>query len=178
MFLISGHSFVRRPSSDLSFRFNTHAFEHFHLLGDTMIHLHGVDGRAMEKLHLYGVVSSLEPDIIILEIGTSTNYLFTTCPVVGSKTDDLVQYLLEPYSVLSVFEVIPHFGASFFNKVAQILNQYLNHDLELCINIISWRHMSFSNPKVRVCLHDGFHLNSHGQYSLYRTPILKALHSL
>ena len=105
------------------------------------------------------VVSSLEPDII-LEIGTGTSYPFTNCPVVGSKTDDLVQYLLESYSVLiiSVCKVIPHFGASFFNKVAHILKQYLNHYPELCINIISWRHMSFSNPKVRVCLYDGIHL--------------------
>lgn len=38
MFLISGHSFVQRPSSDLSFRFDTSASEHFHLLGDAMIH--------------------------------------------------------------------------------------------------------------------------------------------
>lgn len=126
------------------------------------------------------VVSSLEPDIIILEIGTGTSYLFANCTVVGSKTDDLVQYLLESYSVLiiSVCKVIPHFGASFFNKVAHILNQYLNHYPELCINIISWRHMSFSNPKVRVCLYDGIHLNSHGQYSLCRTAILNALHYL
>ena len=55
MFLILGHSFVQRPSSDLSFRFDTHACKHFHLLSDAMIHLHGVDGQTMEKLHLCGV---------------------------------------------------------------------------------------------------------------------------
>ena len=63
-----------------------------------MIHLHGVDGRAMDKLHLYGVVSSLEPDII-LEIGTSTNYLFTTWLVPRLMIWSNISWNLIQYSV-------------------------------------------------------------------------------
>ena len=98
--LILGHSFVRRLSSDLGSNFDARAAEHFNLLGDAVIHLHGVGGRTVKKLRLYdlGVVSSLKPDVIILEIGT--NDLVANRPeVVGSEIDDLVQLLLQPYSV-------------------------------------------------------------------------------
>ena len=65
-----------------------------------MIHLHGVGGRTVKKLRLsdLGVVSALKADVIILEIGT--NDLVANRPkVVGSEIDDLVQLLLQPYSV-------------------------------------------------------------------------------
>ena len=97
--LILGHSFVRRLSSDLRSNFDARAAEHFNLLGDAVIHLHGVGGRTVKKLRLYdlGVVSALKPDAIILEIGT--NDLVANRPeVVGSEIDDLVQLLLQLYS--------------------------------------------------------------------------------
>ena len=64
-----------KASSDLRSKFDTHAAEHFNLLGDAVIHLHGVGGRTVKKLCLYdlGVVSALKPDVIILEIGTIAN---------------------------------------------------------------------------------------------------------
>ena len=74
-------------------------------------------------------------------------------------------------------EVIPRVRAPFFNAAAPILNQYLNGVLELCPNIFSWRHRGLSNPTVSPYLCDGVHLNSRGQYSLYRSyggAILKA----
>ena len=108
--LILGHSFVQRLSSDLRSNFDARAAEHFNLLGDAVIHLHGVGGHTMKKLCLYdlGVVSALKPDVIILEIGT--NDLVANRPeVIGSEIDDLVQLLLQSYSVrvISVCEVIP-----------------------------------------------------------------------
>ena len=71
--LILGHSFVRRLSSNLRSNFDDRAAEHFNLLGDAVIHLHGVGGRTVKKLRLadLGVVSALTPDVIILEIGTN-----------------------------------------------------------------------------------------------------------
>ena len=89
--LVLGDSFVRRLSSDLSSNFDARASQHFDLVGDAVIHLHGVGGRTVEKLRLYdlGVVSALRPDIIILEIGT--NDLVDDRPGdVGSEIDDLV----------------------------------------------------------------------------------------
>ena len=147
--LILGHSFVRRLSSDLSSNFDARASEHFDLVGDPVIHLHGVGGRTVEKLRLYdlGVVSARRPDIIILEIGK--NDLVDEHPeVVGCEIDDLVQLLLASYSVrvIGVCEVIPRIRAPFFNVAALILNQYLNGVLELCPNVFSWRHRGFSNP--------------------------------
>ena len=141
-------------------------------------------GRTAKKLRLYdlGVVSALKPDVIILEIGT--NDLAANRPeVVGSEIDDLVQLLLQSYSVrvIGVCEVIPRVRAPFFNAAAPILNQYLTDVLQLCPNVFSWRHTGFSNPTVSPYLPDGVHLNPHGQYSLYRSyrgAILKALRSL
>lgn len=98
--LILGHSFVRRLSSDLGSNFDARATKHFNPLGDAVIHLHGVGGPTVKKLRLYdlGVVSALKPDVIILEIGT--NDLGANRPeVVGSGIVDLVQLLLQSYSV-------------------------------------------------------------------------------
>ena len=165
--LILGHLFVRRLSSDLRSNFDAHATEHFNLLGDAVIHLHGVGGRTVKKLCLYdlGVVSVLKPDVIILEIGTIAN----RPEVFGSEIDDLVQLLLQSYSVrlIGVCKVIPHVRAPFFNTAAPILDQYLTHVLELCPHVFFWHHTGLSNPTVSPCFHDGVHLNPQGQYSLY-----------
>ena len=182
--LILGHSFVRRLSSDLRSNFDAPTAENFNLLGDAVIHLHGVSGCTVRKLRLYDldVVSTQKPDVIILEI--STNDLVANRPeVVGSKINDLVQLLLQSYSVrvIGVCEVIPRVRAPFFNAAAPILNQYLTDVLELCPNVFSWHHTGFSNPNVSPYLPDGVHLNRQGQYSLYRSyrgAILKALPSL
>ena len=134
-----------------------------------------------KKLCLYdlGVVSALKPDVIILEIGTIDN----RPEVVSSKIDDLVQLLLQSYSVrvISVCEVIPHVRAPFFNAAAPILDQYLTHVLELCPHVFSLRHTGSSNPTVSPYFPNGVHLNLQGQYSLYRSyqgAILKALRLL
>ena len=182
--LILGHSFVRRLSSDLSSNFDARAAEHFHLLGNASIHLHGVGGRTVKTLCRYdlGAVSYIKPDVIILEIGT--NDLVANRPeVVGSEIDDLIQLLLQFYSlrVIGVCEVIPRVRTPFFNTAAPILNQYLHDVLELRPNVFSWRHSGFSNPTVSPYLRDGVHLNPRGQYSFYRSyrgAILKALRSL
>ena len=57
-------------------------------------------GRTLKTLRRYdlGAVSTLKPDVIILEIGT--NDLVANRPeVAGSEIVDLVQLLLQSYSV-------------------------------------------------------------------------------
>ena len=136
--LILGHSFVRRLSSDLRSNFDARAAKHFNHLGDAVIHLHGVGGRTVKKLRFFdlGVVSALKPDVIILEIGTN-DLVPDHHEVVGSEIDDLVQLLLQSYSVqvIGVCEVIPHVQALFFNAAAPIFNQYLTDVLQLCPNV-------------------------------------------
>ena len=115
--LILGHSSVRRLSSDLRSNFDARAAKHFNLLGDAVIHLHGVGGRTLKKFRLFvlGVVSALKLDVIILEIGA--NDLVADHPeVVGSEINDLVQLLLQSSSarVIGVCEVIPRVRAPFF----------------------------------------------------------------
>ena len=124
--LILSLSFVRRLSSDLRSNFDARATEHFNLLGDVVIHLHGVGGCTVKKLRLYdlGVVSALKSDVIIVEIGT--NDLVANHPkVIGY---DLVQLLVQSYSVrvIGVCEVIPLVRVLFFSAAAPILNQYLS----------------------------------------------------
>ena len=63
--LILGHSFVRSLSSDLSSNFDAHASEHFDLVGDIVIHLHGVSGRTVEKLRLYDIVGYVVPGVVV-----------------------------------------------------------------------------------------------------------------
>ena len=138
--LTLGHSFVRRLSLDVRSNFDARVAEHFHLLGDASIHLHGVGGRSVKTLHRYdfGSVSALKPDVIIFEMGT--NDLVANRPdVTGSEIGDLVQLLLQSYSVrvIGVFEVIPCVRAPFFNGAAPILNQYLHDVLELRPNAFS-----------------------------------------
>ena len=66
----------------------------------------------------------------------------------------------------------------FFIDAALILNQYLGGVLEPIPNVFCWRHRGFDNPSVHPYLPDGGHVNSFGQYCLYRSyrgAILKAL---
>ena len=78
-------------------------------------------------------------------------------------------------------KVLPRVRAPFFNGAASILNQYLCGVLEPIPNVFCWRHRGFDNPSVHPYLPDGVHVNSFGQYCLYRSyrgTILKALRML
>ena len=179
--LILGHSFVRRLKEDLQSNFDVRADKNFGLAGDAIIHMHGVGGRTVKKLrdHDLGVISSWKPHAVILEIGT--NDLADLGPeVVGSEIEELTKVLLGSFSVkvIGVCQVIPRFRAPFFNASARILNQYLTEVLEDNINVFCWEHSGFTEPSVSPYLADGVHLNSLGQYKLYRSyrgAILKAI---
>ena len=186
--LILGHSFVKTLQRDMRANFDARVDANFKLQGSAFVHLHGIGGRTMAKLRSFDlhVVSSISPDVVILEIGT--NDLSLEPPeVVGSTIEDLVRLLLDSFSVrvVGVCFVIPrgtsemsHVPASLFAQRAEILNHYVSVVLEGIPKVFCWRHKIFSHPAENVYLADGVHLNPSGQYHLYRSyrgAILKGL---
>ena len=169
--LVLGHSFIRRLRDDLRSHFDSRADDTFGLSHDANVHLHGVGGLTVKRLCCdLGIVSSLSPQEVILEIGT--NDLTRLRPeVTSSEIEELVRLLL----------VLPLARAPFFNDAALILNHYLGGVLEPIPNVFCWRHRGFDNPSVHPYLPDGVHVNSFGQYCLYcsyRGAISKALRML
>lgn len=183
--LILGHSFVKRLESDLKTTFDARADRNFHLEGTATVHLFGVGGRTVEKLRRCDLhmVRRLAPDVVILEVGT--NDLWDVKPeVVGSSIEELVTLLLDAFSVsvVGVCHVIPR-GVSFTNweeflQRAEILNNYVRVVLQPFPKAFCWTHRDFSSPHKDLYLADGVHVNSLGQYFLYRSyrgAILNAL---
>ena len=183
--LILGHSFVKRLSRDISRGFDDRAVLDFGLEGSLSVHLYGVGGRTIDKVRAFdlGIINSLTPEIVILEIGT--NDLAILPPeLIGSALDDLVQWLLSssPVHVVGWCYVIPralsHPDSALFRQRAEILNNYASVVLDSTPNVFCWRHRVFNHPAKNYYLPDGVHLNSAGQYQLYRSyrgAILKAL---
>lgn len=180
--MVLGHSFVRRLASDLDRGFDERTTKDFGL-NQCYIRMFGVGGRTVEKLRKYDLksVTSLRPDIVLLEIGT--NDLSTRSPVVvGSEIDDLVNDLLDRFGVklVGVFTIIPR-ADPVFNKKVKIVNQYLKVVLGDRHNVFVWGHRKLLEPQNEVLLPDGVHLNCYGQYRLYRSyrgAIIHAVHIL
>ena len=97
--LVLGHSFVRRTKEALEAKFDPRADISFGISDDAIVHLHGKGGRTVLGLCTdLDIVSSLAPDVVILDIGT--NDLAASGPeVVGSRIEELVTLLLDAYSV-------------------------------------------------------------------------------
>ena len=183
--LILGHSFVKRLSRDLVRGSDSRLDVSFNLVGMASVRLAGVGGRTVEKLRRFDltVISSYEPDVVILEIGT--NDLSADAPeVVGSAIDDLVHLLLEYVSVSVVGwccvipRAISHADSALFHQRAKILNNYVRVVLEPVPKVFCWEHRVFNHPAKDFYLPDGIHLNTSGQYHLfrsYRGAIMKAL---
>ena len=160
----------------------------FKVQGSALVHLHSIGGRTVANLWSFDlqVVTSISPDVVILEIGT--NHLSLEPPeVVSSVIEELVRLLLDSFSVrvVGVCHVIPrgisemsHSPTLLFAQCAQILNHYVSVDLDDIPNAFCWRHRNFSHPAKNVYLADGVHLNPSGQYHLYLSywgAILKGL---
>ena len=174
--LVLGHSFIRRLRGDLRSHFDSRADDTFGLSDDAIVHLHGVGGLTVARLRRdLGMVSSLSPQVVILELGTN-DLTRLRLEVAGSEIEDTFSV-----RVIGVCKVLPRVRAPFFNGAASILNQYLCGVLEPIPNVFCWRHRGFDNPSVHPYLPDGVHVNSFGQYCLYRSyrgAILKALRML
>ena len=116
-------------------------------------------------------VDKCKPDILVLEIGT--NDLTGLAPeVVGSVIKDLVCLLHETYGVKVIGVSASIHGqvqSVRFNHNIDLLNQYLRVVLEPLDFAFFFKHRGLHNPSEEVLLPDGVHLNSRGQYLLYRS---------
>ena len=95
--LVLGHSFIQRLRDDLRSHFDSRADDTFGLSDDAIAHLHGVGGLTVARLRRdLGIVSSLSPQLVILEIGT--NDLARLPPgVAGSEIEELVLLVLDAF---------------------------------------------------------------------------------
>ena len=189
--LIFGHSFVCRLHDDLVKGFDSRAKPNYYLAGSGVyVCLKGTGGRTVEKVRKYDIsaIASIQPDIIILELGT--NDLCHLSPeVVGSRIEELARFFRDALrvKVVVVCQVIdrkiPHSTApdtAFNAKAHAILRQYLCVVLENKVGIFLWEHRDFGSDVSLPSL-DGVHCNSQGQYRLYRSyrgAILKDLNKL
>ena len=104
--VIRGHSFVRRLNCDLNAAFDSRPNTNFELSQSTSIHLHGVEGRTVEKLKKFdlSVLETFKPDILLLEIGT--NYLSRFKPeTVGSSIKEFILFVRHHFGtrVIGIF---------------------------------------------------------------------------
>ena len=181
--LVLGHSFIRRLRDDLHSHFDSRADDTFGLSDDAIVHLHSIGGLTVARLRRdLGIVSSLSRQVVILKLGI--NDLSRLRPeVTGSKIEELVRLLLDTFSVrvIGVCEALARVRVPFFNATASILNQYLCGVLEPIPSVFCWHHGGFDNPSLHPYFPDGLHVNSFGQYCLYRSypgAILKTLRML
>ena len=184
--LVLGHSFVRHLKHDIRYSFDSRAKADFDLGRSTQVYMQGVGGRTVQKLREYDMfdVEKVRPDIVILEIGA--NDLAKISPeLVGSAIDDLVDYLMHHRGVrvVGVCQVIGRrlvnkgLEDDSFNRKAAILNQYLSVVLAQRSGVFLWQHKELAK-RPNFLLRDGVHLNTAGEYHLYRSyrgAILKAI---
>ena len=176
--LIMGHSFVRRFELFLSKGIDARVRQDLNLSHSVQITFLGVGGRTVDKLSKFDLhlVRRLQPQIVILEIGSNDLSPPDARPeVVGSKIETLVRRLYAECQVetIVVCQTINRAAGlrdppSFNDRVA-LLNQYLSVVLETLPFAVFWRHKGLRQPTVRILCRDGVHLNSKGQYALYRS---------
>ena len=179
--LILGHSFVKRLIFDIKSKTHRIFSLDFNLKDRASVHIHGVGGRTVPKLwkHDLSYVSRINPDIVILEIGT--NDLSVEDPnVVATSIEVLVRYLHDRFGVKIVgfCLVIPRSSSSVFNAKVTQFNHLVHSLLEPIEYVFCWFHKGVSS---KFLLRDGVHLNHSGQLRLYRSyrgAILKGLSML
>lgn len=123
--------------------------------------------------------------LLIVPLKIGTNDLSKTGPeVVGSDIEELVCFLLREFGVrvVCICHVIPHGpscrNVASFNARVETLHRITSTLFESVPGAFCWFHKGLTNPSRQVLLPDGVHLNSLGQYLLYRSyrgAILTAL---
>ena len=178
--LILGHSFICRLH-DLTASDSAHFDRGFHLTASAHVSWHGVGGRKIAKTVKFDlpIIHSFRPDIVIVQLGT--NYLASCSPLqVGSAMEDFVHLLHDSYGVkgICVCQTIRRRSAVVFNQRVDIFTTYLRVVLEPIPYAIYWGHRGFWRARYSFFSADGIHLNSWGQYKLYRSlrgVVLKSL---
>lgn len=185
--LVWGHSFIKRLRKDLSLGFDSRARQDFNLHGSAVVHLFGIGGRTVPKLREYDLhaLERFLPQIVLLEIGT--NDLSHASPeVVAKEIVDFVSFLVSRQfvHVVGICHLIPRTGSfthvdfNKLNRSAKILNANVKIALEPFSNVFCWSHRGFTEPSDELYLPDGVHVNSDGQYVLYRSYRGAILHAL
>ena len=182
-----GHSFVCPFELFLSKGVDARVPRDLKLSRSGQINFLGVGGSTVDKLSKFDLhlVRRLQPQIVILEIGSNGLSPPDARPeVVGSKIETLVQRLHAECQVetIVVCQTINRAaGLSDPPSYLFILFIYLlfshNKDytttndrvLETLPFAVFWRHKGLRQPTVRILCRDGVHLNSKGQYALYRS---------
>ena len=168
--LVLGHAFVRRFELYLSKGIDARVRRDLNLSRSAQITFLGVGGRTVDKLSKFDLhlVRRLQSQIVISPPDARPE-------VVGSKIETLVQRLHAECRVetIVVCQTINRAAGlrdppSFTDRVA-LLNQYLSVVLETLPFAVFWRHKGLRQPTVRILCRDGVHLNSKGQYALYRS---------
>ena len=145
---------------------------------------HGIGGHTVAKTIKFDlhVVRSTRPDIVIGQLGT--NDLPLQSPLqVGSELEDFVRLLHVSYGVkfVCVCQTIRQRSPTAFNKNVDLLTRYLRVVLEPIPYVICWGHRGFWKARHNFYAADGVHLNSNGQYKLYRSfrrAVLKSMRLL
>ena len=117
--------------------------------------------------------------MVIVQLGTND---LTSCPPlqVSSAIEDFVHLLHDSYGVkvVCVCQTIRRRSAVVFNQKVDILTRYLRVVLEPIPYAIYWGHRGFWRAHNSFFSSDGIHLNSRGQYKLYRSLRCAVLKSL
>jgi len=174
--LILGHSFVRRLK-EFVIRDTKHQFcDTLNIADACSVAWHGIGGRTIEKINLFdrAIISSIKPDILLLEIGSND-----LCPVYSKpKTvaSDILQFVKSYHDDLHVKIIIvcqickrsksPH---AKYNDNVSAANNYLKLALSKTEYAIFWRHRGLSNPTGNIFARDGIHLNGLGNKALYKS---------
>ena len=175
--LVLGHSFVRRFQFFLNQGRDDRTVPGLNL-SSVDVHFLGIGGRTVAKILAFDLehVRALQPDIVILEIGSNDLCEVGQRPeTVGSSIESLVSTLHEVYNVafIVVCQVIhratlPSHSPQ-YNSSVNILNNYLEVVLDPVSFAEFWCHKGLREPNIPILNKDGIHLNERGIYALYRS---------
>ena len=157
--LVMGHAFVRRFELFLSKGVDARVRRDLNLSRSAQITFLGVGGRTVDKLSKFDLhlVRRLQPQIVILEIGSNDLSPPDARPeVVGSKIETLVQRLHAECQVETIV-------------VCQTINRAAGLSDPPSFNDRVLETLPTRQHTVRILRRDGVHLNSKGQYALYRS---------
>ena len=132
------------------------------------IHFVGIGGRTVSKILAYALqyVRALQPDIIILEIGSNDLCEVRIHPeTVGSNVESLVSILHKVCQAAFIVACQTIHRATLpsqcpeYNSFLDILNTYLEVVLKPLSFAEFWHHKGLCQPNVPILKRDGVHLN-------------------
>ena len=188
--LILGHSFVKRFEDYLQLEHDERLDKNLNLPAHVKVMYKGTGGRTVPKLEEYDLPDLLpvEADIILVEIGSNDlakphiqplhlqnqilNLVRQLKEITKAKSIIVCQIL--PRSVLT--RRVPTYNTKVFDT-----NELLQNTVNLIPYAKFWNHVTLHRARNKILCSDGVHLNSRGQYLLYKSyskAILQTLRKL